>query len=246
MNYIQKLNQLNKEIDNVKIRQQVKEIQTILKMVAAQRPLTRAPKPLGLLPDEFEEVLAQVGLAKKNNLRVLNHLLNSFRQFLSLKYGIWSLPNLQTATLMKEKLHVQTVLEVMAGNAYWTQVFKEIGLRTIATDSLEWAKTSTTGRKAAVKVEDYSAAAAIAHFRQVDLIFCSWAPNFGRSDLEAVRAWRKYNPQARFLFVGEKNGATNSPAFWQQESFILSTTMQVINRSFRSFDFIHEQIYLLK
>lgn len=245
-NYIQKLEQLNNEIDSVKIHQQVKEIRAIVKMVAAQKPLIRAPKPLGLLPDEFETVLGKVGITKKRDLTVLNHLLNSFRQFLSLKYGIWSLPNLQTASLIRKELAVRSVLEIMAGNAYWTQTFKKAGLAAVATDSLEWTKTSNTGREQAIKVKDYAASAAIEHFRRAELIFCSWAPNFGHSDLEAVRAWRKYNPQAKFLFVGEKKGATNSAAFWQKEKFVKSKEMRIINHSFGSFDFINEHIYALR
>lgn len=244
--YIEKLSELDREIKNKQVDRQVQEIKEIVSLAAKGDPLPQAPARLGFLPDQFEEVLSAIGLNKRPALTVMNHLLNSLRQFLALKYGIWSLANLRTANLIKQELGVRSMLEVMAGNAYWSLAFKKSGLKVQATDSLEWARTSKTGGKRLVQVADYQAEQAIAHFRQADLIFCSWAPNFGESDLRAVSAWRKFNPKSRFLFVGEKSGVTNSVAFWQQESFVTSKQMQVINRSFRSFDFIAEHIFELK
>ena len=116
--FLTKLTKLEQEINHPAVKRQVEEIALIDSYVQAGKPLKRAPRRLGLLPDKFEEVLVEVGPDKEGALRDLNNLLNNFRQYLSLIYGIWSLPNIQTAQLIKNKLHVQTALEIMAGNAY--------------------------------------------------------------------------------------------------------------------------------
>ena len=125
--FLTKLTKLEQEINHPAVKRQVEEIALIDSYVQAGKPLKRAPRRLGLLPDEFEEVLVEVGPDKEGALRDLNNLLNNFRQYLSLIYGIWSLPNIQTAQLIKNKLHVQTALEIMAGNAYWSQALAQVG-----------------------------------------------------------------------------------------------------------------------
>ena len=57
---------------------------------------------------------------------------------------------------------------------------------------------------------DLKADQAIEKYQDVDLILCSWSPNFGNSDIETIAAWRKFNPNSHLLFIGEKDGATNS------------------------------------
>ncbi|MDF7668307.1 SAM-dependent methyltransferase [Lactobacillus sp. ESL0703] len=242
-NFLDKINQLNRQIKHPTVNQQVAEINQIINKLDQHQVLETAPAKLGLLPDEVEAVLQQVGDKQDANLKVLNQLLNSLRQFLSIRYGLWSLPNLTTARLIKEQLHVTTALEIMAGNAYWSKALAEVQIKTIATDSLEWSKTSATGSQPAFDVVDLDAAQAIKQFANVDLVICSWAPNFTESDLLAVAAWKKYNPKSHLLFVGEKNGATNSPAFWQTMKLHHSPQLRKINQSFQSYDFINEQIF---
>lgn len=244
--FLTKLTKLEQEINHPAVKRQVEEIALIDSYVQAGKPLKRAPRRLGLLPDEFEEVLVEVGPDKEGALRDLNNLLNNFRQYLSLIYGIWSLPNIQTAQLIKNKLHVQTALEIMAGNAYWSQALAQVGIKVHSTDSLEWAKTSTTGAKPFYPVEDLPADQAIKKYHTVNLVLCSWSPNFGHGDLETVAAWHKYNPSCHLLFVGEKEGATNSPEFWHQNWFKNSAALDEINHSLQSFDFINEQVFEIK
>lgn len=243
-NYLQKIKQLDNSLGNKKVHNQVEEIDKLVATVAEKKVLSVAPLRLGFLPDEFEDLLVGMGSAKKNELTTLNHLLNSARQFLSLKY--WSVPNLKTANLIKRELHIASALEIMAGNAYWSKALNEVDIDTIATDSLEWAKTSQTGEQMMMPVKNYAAEVAIKKFDQVDLIICSWSPNFGDSDLSAVRAWRDYNPNSKLLFIGEKNGATNSPQFWENEQFVKTEAISKINASFKSFDFIDEQFFEIK
>ncbi|WEV70188.1 SAM-dependent methyltransferase [Lactobacillus sp. ESL0785] len=241
--FLNKINQLNSKINQPEITRQVAEINQIIAYLNCQKILTQAPNRLGLLPDESEAILQRVGASKAPTLKVLNQLLNSVRQFLSINYGLWSLPNLQTVQLLKQELHVNSALEIMAGNAYWSQALTAVGVKTIASDSLEWAKTSSTGSKPVMQVVDLDAAAAIKAFPKVDLILCSWAPNFTTSDLLAVRAWKQYNPKSHLLFIGEKDGATNSAAFWHEIKLHKSPQLRKVNQSFLSYDFINEQIF---
>lgn len=241
--YLDKLKQIDDTLEEKQVHSQVLEVQNIIETVANKQVLTIAPMKLGFLPDKFEEILSIVGSSKRQELTTLNHLLNSVRQFLSLKYGIWSVPNLKTTSLIKKELHISSALEIMAGNAYWSKALTLAGIKTIASDSLQWAKTSPTGGQWMMPVQNYSAKNAIKKFNKVDLILCSWSPNFGDSDLTAIAAWKRYNPESKLLFIGEKNGATNSPTFWEKERFINSSQMKRINSSFNSFDFIDEQIF---
>lgn len=238
--FIEKLNTINQKIDNRIVQEQVDEINKIIETVAKKQVLMQAPCRLGLYPDEIEEITED---NDSNSVRIINNMLNSVRQFLSLKFGIWSLPNLTTAKLIKQEFKIKTCVEIMAGNAYWTKALNEVGIQTIATDSLEWAKTSSTGQNQFFNVENLNATDAIKKYNKVDLILCAWSPNFGKSDLEVIDTWRKYNPQARLLFIGEKNGATNSPEFWKLTHFKKTPELAKINQSFISYDFIDEKIF---
>lgn len=238
--FIEKLNILDRKLDNQFVHQQVKEVNHIISAVANQKILEKAPQPLGLLPDKLAEIASQTN---SKNVKVMNKLLNSVRQYLSLRYGIWSLPNMTTVQLMKQELHIGSALEIMAGNAYWSKALNQANIQVIATDSLEWAKTSSTGQTLFYPVEDLSATQAIQKYKSVDLILCSWAPNFGDSDLKAVITWKKYAPHAHFLFIGEREGATNSEKFWQSQHFKNTPELAKINQSFVSYDFIDEKIF---
>lgn len=241
--YLTKLTKLDMELNSSLLHKQVVEVKLISAYVKKKKVLPHAPAKLGFLPDQFEEILNKIGTNEKEKLTAANNLLNNFRQYLSLQYGIWSIPNLQTASLIKEELNVHSALEIMAGNAYWSKALAEVGIKTISTDSLDWAKTSTTGAWPFQPVIDLSADEAIKQYRKVDLILCSWSPNFGTSDIRAISTWRKYNKYSHLLFIGEKNGATNSPAFWLHSRFKKNANLAKINQSFKSFDFINEQVF---
>lgn len=244
--YINKLQALSAQLHNQEIADQVKQICQIDQAVKDRRVLNRAPQKLGLEPDEYEEISWETPDDQLHNLQTMNNLLNNVRQYLSLQYGIWSLPNLTTARLIMEKLGVKTALEVMAGNAYWSKALSQAGMQVVATDSLEWAKTSATGSEPFYPVESLSAADAVKKYADRDLILCSWSPNFGRSDLELIAAKRELAPQSHLLFVGERAGATNSRDFWRGDFLTDSPAMKAINRSFVSYDFIEEKLFEVK
>lgn len=220
---------------------QAAEIKGLVACVAAKKVLPKAPQPLGLLPDQREKLGQHYG---QQRIAQADSLLNNLRSFLSWRFGLWSVPNLKTAQLLKDYYHVETVLEVMAGNAYWSKALQAVGCQVVATDSLEWAKTSETGALSFVPVKRLAAAEAVAQYGpQADLLLCVWAPNFNASDCQLVAAWRKLTSRPVLVFVGERDGATNSPRFWQNVPLQSSAGLRKINASFASFDFIDEKIF---
>lgn len=241
--YIKKMINLDHQLQDTFIHQQVEEIINIIKHIEQHQIIVKAPIKLGIEPDKFEEITAEHdNIDYTSKLKVMNKLLNSFRQYLSIRYGIWSLPNLKTAQLIKDKWHVHTALEIMAGNAYWAKALSKTGIDVVASDNLEWAKTSSTGQKQFMPVENLSAVEAIEKYQNIDLILCSWSPNFGDQDIKVIKKWHQIC-QNRLIFIGEKNGATNSVAFWQSVKFKKSKELNTINSSFTSFDFIDEKIF---
>ncbi|MDO4912265.1 MAG: SAM-dependent methyltransferase [Lactobacillus sp.] len=168
---------------------------------------------------------------------VAQNLISSFRQYLSLHYGIWSLPDLVKARALKKLFNLKQGLELMAGNAYWSKALSEVGVKMIATDNLRWSISSKTGSQPIFPVESLNALEALEKYQDVDFILVSWSPNFGKSDLELVNAWRKLANRPKLFFIGEKEGATNSPEFWQE------VKLERVPIDFPSFDFIDEEIF---
>lgn len=240
--FLTKLDIIDKELNNKIIHKQIEEVKQIDQAVAKHTVLESAPSGLGILPDQFEEILEELGDDQQRKLKIAQNMLDSVRQYLSLKYGVWSLPNLETALAIKNEFNVHTALEIMSGNAYWSKAFKEVGIKSVATDSLEWAKSSETGQNGFVTVENLSATDAIKKYPDFDIILCSWSPNFGHSDIDVIKVWKRIS-SSKLFFIGEKEGATNSTEFWQKVSFINSSSLKRINETFPSYDFIDEKIF---
>ena len=243
INFLSKINQLDDQLNIKQVHRQVKEINDIFSIMSQRQVLKKAPEKLGFLPDIFEEICASLTQTEIRQFRTINHLINNLRQFLAISFGVWSLPNLQTAKAIKDRLNIKTGLEIMAGNAYWSKALSDVGVKMTVTDNLDWSKTSNTGSKSFMPVTNFDAAKAIEMFGNVDLIICSWAPNFGNSDTKVVSTWQKLNTPSHLLFIGEKNGATNSEAFWQKGLVHHSKELKQINQTFPSFDFIDEHIF---
>lgn len=244
-NFIKRLMDLDKQISDPQVHQQVLAVKQIDDAIRAKQVLTEAPIALGLLPDQLYDLQVRY-YNQKDNLNKINNLLNNVREYLSLTYGIWSLPNLTTAETLIQKFNAKNILELMAGNAYWSLALKQAGANVIATDSMRWSITSKTGAKPFIDVKKFDAVTALQTFKNIDTILVSWAPNFGDNDIKLINAWRQYNPQAHLFFIGEEKGSTNSPEFWQREEFNKSREIKEINQTFHSFDFIDEKFFEIK
>ena len=239
--YQNKLNKLDKELNYLPLHEQVIGINNIITNLENGKILQKSPNSLGFLPDSLDIMIENTRSSEK--AQEANNLLNNFRSFLSREYGIWSLPNLETAKLIRQEYNVKSSLEIMAGNAHWSKALSEVGVKAIASDSFTWAKSSTTGEAPIFETENLDAISAIKKHPEVDLIICSWAPNFGEDDLNILHLYRQLDYQPVLFFIGEKFGATNSTAFWQEAKIMIN---KKVNRSFRSFDFIDEKVFEVK
>lgn len=244
--YQKELHRLDTIINDWLVHQQVKQIDKIIACLDKKQVIDKSPIEFGLTPDVLED-LTMEKQTSAGEIERMNNLLNNFRSFISRRYGIWSLPNLEAAQAIKNAWNVQTGLEVMSGNSCWSKALSEVGVKMTATDSMAWAKTSETGSQAFYPTQALDARQAIEKYNDVDLVICCWAPNFGSGDLEVLEAYRKYaRRDAHLIFIGEKNGATNTPVFWQAADNQQSREIKEINSHFRSFDFIEEKVYEIK
>lgn len=245
--YQQKLKNIDKKLNYLPLHQQVAAIDAIIAQLENKKALTKQAPKLGFLPDALAEMINEVGADKVALCQAANELLNNFRSFISRQFGIWSLANLETAQAIVEEYHVKTGLEVMAGNACWSKALSQVGVKMRATDSFSWSKGSQTGSSLFFPTQNMPAAQAIKRYTDVDLIICCWAPNFGKSDVSVLAAYRQLiNSNAKLLFVAEKDGATNTPQFWQSAKIVKSESIRKINQTFPNFDFIDERFYEIK
>lgn len=243
-NFLNRLIKLDKSVKVDSIHQQVLEVKEIIAKINKKKVIITRPSKLEIPPDKFEELSNKLSKSQVEDLRVLNKLLNNFRSYLSRRYGIWSVPNLTTAARLKQEFNVKSALEIMAGNGYWSLALNKVGIKTIATDSLQWAKTSQTGNNSFYPVEKLSAQQAIEKYSNVDLILCAWAPNFGTEDYDVLQTYRKScDLRTKLVFIGEKNGATNTNLFWQEAKIVDRKKIKKVNQTFQSFDFIDEKFY---
>lgn len=103
-----KLNQLDRELNYLPLHRQVDIINNIIANIQQKKILPKSPNSLGFLPDSLDIMIDNIG--NKDKVQEANNLLNNFRSFLSREYGVWSLPNLETARLIKQEYHVKSSL----------------------------------------------------------------------------------------------------------------------------------------
>lgn len=222
------------------------------------------PLPKMLLPDDIQDTIFKQVNSKypqgdprgdklwnqyTEALPKLDKLLRSFRDYLEDTYGMWSYTNSSFTNALSHYLNGAPVLEVMAGNGYISK-----GLRNsnphetiYTTDSLDWVKENETGKHPVTNVERLSALDALNKYgHDVEYVIMSWAPDKGEQDWELLQHLRSDYPDLKLLVVGEKNGATNSPAFWHNAQLSQPDDLKEVNQYLKSFDLIDEQIYLAK
>ena len=229
-----------------------------------KRGLLPQPLPLMQLPDNIQDTIFKwvnqhyaaqdpKGDALWNRLSAglpkLDHLLRNFRDYLEDEYGMWSYVNTAFVHALSDYLKGAPVLEVMAGNGYLSKGLHDVRpQQTIyTTDNKDWVKENETGKHPVTTIEKLSAIDAVDKYgRQVEYVLMSWAPDKGESDLALLQHLRDHFPKLKLLVIGEKNGATNSKAFWQTAKLSQPDDLKAVNQKLHSFDLIDEQIYLAK
>lgn len=220
------------------------------------------PLPTLLLPDDIQDTIFQqvnqqfaqgdprgdqLWNQYVNALPKLDKLLRNFRDYLEDTYGMWSYVNAPFAKALSDYLNGQPVLEIMAGNGYISKGLRNNNPSQVifTTDSQDWINENETGKHPVTKIEPLDALTAIKKYgHQVQFVIMSWAPDKQETDWEVLQLLRQDYPEIRLLVIGERNGATDSPKFWQEAQLSQPQELAKVNQQLHSFDLIDEQIYL--
>lgn len=222
------------------------------------------PLPKMLLPDDIQDTIFQQLNAQypqgdprgdklwdqySTALPKLDQLLRNYRDYLEETYGMWSYTNSSFTNALSKYLNGAPVLEIMAGNGYLSKGLRNSNPHQVifTTDSQAWVKENETGKHPVTKIEKLDALAAIDKYGdQVQYVIMSWAPDKGEQDWQVLQHLRNQYPELKLLVIGEKNGATDSPAFWKNVQLSQPADLQKVNQYLKTFDLIDEQIYLAK
>lgn len=176
----------------------------------------------------------------------LDKALRSYRDYLEKQYGMWAYISGPFIKSLAAYIGNSPVLEVMAGNGYISKGLRDLGLTVYPTDSLEWVTENQTGKHQVTQIEKLDAVSAINKYQsKVKFVIMSWAPDKGTADVAVLEAIRKADNDLKLIVIGEKNGATNSKAFWQKAHIIEPEAAKKLNAHHQPFDLIKDQVYLV-
>jgi len=127
------------------------------------------------------------------------------------EYGVFQFWNVEYIDCLAKEINKlvgsQLVLEVAAGDGMLSHYLRQRRVNIIATDSAEWYNTV----KRRDKVELLDAVAAIRKYRPI-IVIASWLPYEAEIDIAIFDENAHY-----IILIGEENGATGSPKFWNTE-----------------------------
>lgn len=222
------------------------------------------PLPRLLLPDDIQDTIFkqlavsypagdetgnQLWERYTTALPKLDKLLRSYRDYLEDTYGMWAYVSAPFIKDLSDYLNQQPVLEVMAGNGYVSKGLRNLqtSQNIFTTDNQAWVKENETGKHPVTAIEPLDAIAALQKYGdQVKYVIMSWAPDKQTTDWQLLQEMRKNYPELTLITIGEQNGATNSKEFWQHAQMIQSDQTVKLNRYFKSFDLINEQVFIVK
>lgn len=165
----------------------------------------------------------------------------NLRQVMIESFGIWHICNQLWINDLQAFCGLDSHnLEIMAGNAVISANLKN----TIATDNLDWQGQDNDRPCPWTAVEKLDAVTAVQkYYSHVDNIIMAWAPDSGEVDWQVLQFLRQNHFQGNLIVIGERNGATNSAKFWQNAQLQL---VDQLNQHHRPFDFINDQVWLVK
>ena len=165
----------------------------------------------------------------------------NLRQVMIENFGIWHICNQLWINDLQAFCGLDSHnLEIMAGNAVISANLKN----TIATDNLDWQGQDNDRPCPWIAVEKLDAVTAVQkYYSHVDNVIMAWAPDSGEVDWQVLQFLRQNHFQGNLIVIGERNGATNSAKFWQNAQLQL---VDQLNRHHCPFDFINDQVWLVK
>ncbi|ANK62903.1 hypothetical protein [Loigolactobacillus backii] len=181
--------------------------------------------------------------ALSQQITELDQLFGAYRDYLEVHFGMWSHTS-QEFVADLARLPGRRYLEVMAGNGYISAGLRHLGQTVFATDTLGWVHENETGRHLVTEVEALDACAAYKKYvSQIDYVIMSWSPDGVPIDWQLLQLMRQTKPQLPLLCIGEKNGCTNSPIFWQTANFKTDALVSKLNRHLPQLDLVKEALF---
>jgi len=180
----------------------------------------------------------------------VDKLLRDFRDYVEDKYGMWAYISAPFLKDLADFVGDAPVLEVMAGNGYVSKGLRRLHpSQTIyTTDSKAWTHEAhnQTGRQPVTAIESLDAISAFKKYAdQVKYIIMAWSPDKLTIDWELLQAIRASETDITLICIGEKYGATGSKQFWDHADYQSGEAVEQLNRHYRPFDLIHDQVYLI-
>ncbi|MBS9337591.1 SAM-dependent methyltransferase [Fructobacillus parabroussonetiae] len=229
--------------DRPVILEKIQAVSTCLADLKQQRlPKVALPKLL----------YSQKKLERDPALLPLDEAFGDLRQSLIADFGIWFLPNEQLIDDLENFIAGRPVIELMAGNALLTAALLKRGIQASATDTLDWQGQDNERPTPWTPVKEEAALKtvqrAIAQAKEepnssLPVFILAWAPNGDESDWQILCELRKSQRPFDLLVIGEKDGDTNSQAFWSSAKLSQPSTL---NGHYQAFDAYQDAIYLAK
>ncbi|RRK10069.1 SAM-dependent methyltransferase [Lactiplantibacillus garii] len=181
----------------------------------------------------------------------VDQLLRDFRDYVEEQYGMWAYISAPFLKDLADFVGTAPVLEVMAGNGYVSKGLKRLHPRqtVITTDSKAWTHETDnqTGRQPVTTIEQLDAVSAFQKYAdQVKFVIMAWSPDKLTIDWDLLQAIRASTYDVPLICIGEKYGATGSKQFWDHANYQTDAAVERLNRHFRPFDLIHDQVYVIR
>ena len=153
---------------------------------------------------------------------------------------IWHIYSQEWLQDLKSFLADEQTLMIMAGNAVLGKFLKNI----ICTDNLDWRHQDNERPNPWTDVEQLDALEAVKKYlNNVSNIIIEWCPDSTDTDIKVLHYLRQKKWKGNLIVLGEKQGATNSKAFWKEAHLERPVNL---NQHHKPFDFIKDQVYLAK
>ncbi|MFT8714711.1 MAG: SAM-dependent methyltransferase [Leuconostoc pseudomesenteroides] len=212
------------------------KIQSVKKAIVSLK-LQQLPKNnLPLLSFSEKEIFSNFALMP------LDDDLAMFRQEIIQTFGIWHIPNQRWLVDLHHFINGRSVLEIMAGNALISAGLRQLQDEVTSTDNFDWRGQDILTPKPWTHVEQEDALESVKR-RSFDVLILSWAPDTQNIDWQILTTLRNQRFTGDFIVIGEQNGVTNSPEFWQNA--ILSQP-EILNQNHQPFDTIKDAVWLVK
>lgn len=159
-------------------------------------------------------------------------------------YCSWCLVSKDWIRELAKLLKGKNCIEIMAGKGLISYALQEEGVDIRATDDFSWgAKVKYTN------IEPMDAVESIRETKDLDYVICSWPPYEDFTICEVAKVMAQKHPKAKLIYIGEVDGCNAPYLFWNLVDICKdkdSAIIDDVNKYFRSFEGIHDYVYIVK